>query len=158
MPWLVVQVRPQWSRAAIDNVTRQGCEVYSPRCRELVRGALRMRPMFPGYLFARHPGRRWVFLRGTYGVIGVVMGTGGAPAELADAEVARLRAREAEDGAIPLAPAISPGSRVRVGRGLISLDAVVDGMSGRDRVYVLMEVLGAARRVEVSLSDVEPLA
>lgn len=143
---------------AIDNMIRQGCEVYSPRCRELIRGAFRLRPMFPGYLFARHPERRWVFLRGTYGVIGVVMGIGGVPAELPDNEIARLRAREMEDGVIPLCSGLSPGDRVRVDNGLISLDAVVDGMSGRERVFVLMEVLGAVRRVEVPLSDVEPLA
>lgn len=160
-PWLVVRVRPQWLGIAIRNIERQGCEVYSPRCREFVRGRPRDRPMFPGYLFARHPDQRWVFLRGTYGVLGVLMTTSEVPASLPDEEITRLRAREGPDGVVLLGPAptkVAPGDRVWVEHGALSLDAVVDCMSGRDRVFVLMRVLGSSRRVEVPLSDIEPLA
>lgn len=158
-PWIVAQVRPQLLRVAIRNMERQGLEVYSPRCRELARGSPRERALFPGYAFARHPEGRWLFLRGTYGVTAVVMGTAGRPAEVPDAEVARLRAREGADGAVDLRPrGLSAGERVRVGGSELSLEGVVEGMTGPDRVAVLMQFLGAQRRVLLPRSDVEPLA
>lgn len=154
-PWVVVRVRPQLAKMAVKNLARQGCEVYSPRCRESIRGRPREGALFPGYLFVRHPEGRWSFLSGTYGVTAAVMGTGGYPATIPDAEIARLRAREGPDGAVALSRSLETGDRVRVWVGTEGLDAVVAGMPGRERVMVLMQVLGAWRRAEVGLGDVE---
>lgn len=158
--WFVVRIRPNQVRRAIDNMENQGCEVYVPR--GMVRGRnrrLSVQPLFPGYAFARHPERRWAFLRGTRGVLGVVLSAGTderdpEPAVLPHAEIARLRAREGPDGLVRLqAREFAPGERVRVEKGAVSLDAVVDGMSGQDRVFVLMAVMGRQTRVEVAVAD-----
>lgn len=153
---MVVRVRAQLARIAVRNMERQGLEVYAPRCREMVGGRARECALFPGYMFARHPEGRWAFLGGTYGVAGAVMGTGGKPAEISDAEVALLRAREGPDGAVVLGRTLAAGDRVRVRVGTEGMDAIVEGMPGRERVMVLMQVLGAWRRTEVGLGDVDP--
>lgn len=151
--WLVVRVRPQLLARALVNMRRQGCECYAPEARVRRRGRPAREALFPGYAFARHPEGRWAFLRGTYGVIEVLMESGVRPAEIADADVAAIRSREGPDGLVQIAPALAPGARVSVARGSARIDAVVEGMSGPDRVLVLMEILGARRRVEVGVAD-----
>ena len=160
-PWVVVRVRPNFLARAIDNMKRQGCECYTPRA--MIRSPrthrLSAQPLFPGYVFARHLAGRWMFLRGTFGVLGVVMGASGAskdpePARVPDHELARLRAREGPDGLVRLeSREFELGEHVRVDRGAVSMDAIVDGMSGQDRVFVLLQILGGAR-AEVSAQDI----
>ena len=154
--WVVVRVRPQLIARAITNMERQGFECYAPHAMMRVGRARHLRrcPLFMGYMFARHPEARWVSLRGTFGVLSVLMGTDERPAPLPHAEIKRLRAREGRDGLVQLKEReFEQGERVRLERGAVSLDAVVDGMSGPDRVFVLMQVLGTWARTEVSAKD-----
>ena len=152
---MVLLVRPQLLVRARDNVLNQGAEFYAPHAmlRSGKTRTLAPKPLFPGYAFARHPEGRWKFLSGTYGVT-KVLGTEHLPAWIPDAELAKLRAREGKDGFIRLeSREFEVGEKVRVSRGVVSLDAIVDGMSGRDRVFVLMEFLGALQRAEVAVGD-----
>ena len=161
-PWVVARFRAQYLAKVIYNVKNQGAEIYVPMAMIRVgkRRRLEPRSLFPGYAFVRHPAGRWMFLRGTMGVIDVVLGTGDArgdeqPAWLPDAEIARIRARESADGLVRLeAREFEVGERVRVEKGAISIDAIVDGMSSHDRVFVLMEFLGAQQRTEVCVADI----
>lgn len=158
-PWFVVRVRPQpkhINRAAL-NVRNQGGEFYSPQARiPLVRrGSFRLTQLFPGYAFVRHPSARWVFLQGTIGVMSVLMATSEEPARLPDAEVRKIREREGPDGLIHFSHReLSHGERVRVDQGSVSFDAIVDGMSGPDRVLVLMYILGQWTRAEVRVGSI----
>ena len=157
--WVVVRYLPQRLRLMMDNVQRQGAECYVPRA--MIRNPrthrLLVQPLFPGYAFVRLFGEQWAFLRGTFGILDVVMGAGGVneqPARVADAEIARLQAREGPDGLVRLeSREFEPGEHVHVDRGTVTLDAVVDGMSGQDRVFVLLQILGGAR-AEVSAQDI----
>lgn len=153
--WVVVRLRPNQGARAEDNVRRQGAEYYAPRAlvRSLKTRVLRPAPLFPGYAFVRHPDDKWHFLRGTFGVLDVIMATDG-PAYLPPTEMDRLRAREGPDGLVRLeAREFERGEHVRVDRGPLSLEAVVDGMAGQDRIYVLLGVLGGVR-AEVPVRDV----
>lgn len=153
-PWLVLHVRD--FRKAAENVRNQGAEWYAPfaRLRSERTRLLTVRPLFPGYAFARPRTRAWVFLRSTRGVAGVLMRTEEAPAWCPHVEIARLRAREGPDGLVRLnAEEFRVGERVRVEKGYGSFDAIVDGMAGQERVFVLLQVLGGGR-AEVSVRDV----
>lgn len=156
-PWVVARFRSQYLAKFEHNVEAQGAEVYVPRAMIRVGAARRLepRPLFPGYAFVRHPGGLWLFLRGTRGAIDVIMGSDESPAWLPDAEVARIRAREGPDGVVRLQSSeFRPGERVRVESGAVSLDGIVDGAAGRDRVYVLLNLLGQQTRTEVAIGDI----
>lgn len=153
---MVVRIRPNQEARAHDNLRRQGYEYYAPRA--LVRSprtrVLRPAALFPGYVFVRHPLGQWSSLTGTYGVLEVIMGGEDTPARLPDTEVVKIRAHEGADGLVRLrAQEFEKGERVRVDRGAVSMDAVVDGMAGQERIYVLLGVLGGAR-AEVDVKDV----
>lgn len=154
--WFVVRIKPNQDARAKDNVERQGAEFYAPRAllRSEKSRKLRPAPLFPGYAFVRHPDAHWVFLRSTFGVLDVLMETIEKPAALPAAEIDRLKRREDPEGLVRLdQPEFTPGQKVHVDRGTLSLDAIVDGMAGPDRIYVLMGVLGGAR-AEVDVKDV----
>lgn len=157
-PWLVLRIKPlQYVRAAVS-VRNQDSEFYCPRA--LIRSdrarALREQPLFPGYAFARPVGERWAFLRSTVGVLDVLMASGENPAWVPDREIARLRSHEGPDGLIRLeAAAFARGETVQLDDGpMAGLLAVVDGMSGRDRIFVLFEFLGQITRAEVAVRSV----
>lgn len=156
-PWVVVRFRAQYLAKVRYNVECQGAEIYVPMAMLRVgkNRVLVPRPLFPGYAFVRHPDGQWMFLRGTFGVLDIIMGTGENPARLPDDEIKRIRAREGPDGIVRLASSeFSVGEKVRVEHGAVSLDGIVDGMAGRDRVYVLLELLGAPRRTEVDVRNI----
>lgn len=155
-PWVVLRVRTRHLRRAKENVRRQGAEFYSPvmRVRSARTREWTVLPLFPGYAFARHPAGQWVFLRGTFGVSEVLMRSEEQPAWLPDSEISRIRRREGPDGVVLLGGGeFERGARVRVEKGAVSLDAVVEGMPGPDRVVVLLRVLGGVR-TEVAAKDV----
>jgi len=80
---------------------------------------------------------------------------GATPAKVPGAVIAEIRSRERE-GAIGLPPKLRPGDRVRVLCGPFRDQlAIYAGMSGRDRVAVLLRLLGGERRILLHRSDVE---
>lgn len=155
--WLIARVRPGLLTRALENMERQNYAPYAPRIMARgPRGAPRPQPMFPGYVFVAFPeDGRWMPLNSTIGVLGVIMGAGEQPALLPGTEIEKIRAREDDSGLVHLeARARARGDPVRVDSGALHLDAIYDGMAGRDRVFVLMQVLGRWTRVKVSAEDV----
>ena len=156
-PWVVARFRAQFLAKVEYNVECQGAEIYVPRAMVRVGKTRRLSPspLFPGYAFVRHPDRQWVFLRGTFGVLDVIMGTGEEPAWLSDVEISRIRAREGPDGIVRLqSNEFRAGEKVRVESGVAGFDAIVDGMAAHDRVYVLWNVMGQQTRTEVDVRDI----
>lgn len=155
-PWVVVNVKPNQHTRAGVNARQQGYQWYVPRglFRSPRTGTLREEPLFPGYAFARHPNGLWVSLSGTFGITSVMMLHDGGPARVPAAEIDTLRAREDDDGLVRLeAREFKVGEEVHVTRGAVTLDAIVDGMAGRDRVWVLWQILGGARTA-VDVKDI----
>jgi len=162
--WSAVRLQPHRERLALTELARAGFETYCPRIlhRRVAQGRkIETTPLlFPGYVFvlivAQWHAARWV-----PGVIGFVMG-GERPARVPDAVIDELKGRE-RNGIIKLPEKPKPGSRVdfqvnerlriKVGplRGLFGLYA---GQAPRDRILVLMELLGGARPVELAIGDV----
>lgn len=159
--WLVLRLKPRQETIAANNVRAQGVEFYSPRT--LVRSgtASNLRPaaLFPGYAFARPLGDAWVHLKSTVGVLEVIMSTNETPARLRPEEITYLRAREDSDGFIRTGVAqFRAGDRVRIlpdGGALADLVGVIDdSMAGRDRVFVLLGMLGRLTKVAVDVGKI----
>jgi transcriptional antiterminator RfaH len=151
------RLQPNRTALALHCLNLLGYEVYCPRLREL--RVLRGRrveillPLFPGYTFLRVV-TGWWQARWTPGTCGLVM-DGATPAKVPDAVIAEIRSRERE-GAIELPPKLRPGDRVRVLRGPFRDHlAIYTGMSARDRVAVLLRLLGGERRILLNRSDVD---
>ena len=136
-----------------------GFEVYLPRLREqrIVRGR-RVEvtpPLFPGFCFVAIE-LQWHAAHRAPGTNGLVM-NGGGPAHVPDNVIAELRSRE-HNGLIELAKlrGLRVGSRVKVTAGPFAGQfGLFAGMRPRDRVTVLLTLLGSAQRVELPKAAIE---
>ena len=155
--WACAQLQPNRAKLALHCLGLAGFETYDPRLR-LPRRDRKIRPppqLFPGYCFVLIQ-LQWHDARWSPGVIRIVL-DGLVPARVPDAIVSELRARE-RGGLIelPRPPTVQPGDRVRVRRGPFAGQfALFVGMRPRQRVEVLLSLLGAQQRVELGREDVE---
>ena len=134
--WYVVQTQINAELKAARNLLRQGFEIYLPR-----------------YIFVQidMATQRWRSIQSTFGVSHLVL-QGSDPARVAPEVVNALRAREDDVGFVKLdqRPKFALGEKVRVLAGVFAENlGLFDGMADRDRVAILLDLLG--RKVRVSL-------
>ena len=136
-----------------------GYQTYYPRLRDRrIRHGRRveLRPaLFPGYAFIAVE-LQWHAARWTAGVINLIM-DGVGPARVPDAVIAEIRRREV-DGLIELAPPppLRRGARVRILRGPFTDHlAIFADMRPRERVEILLQLLGGEQRVTLAKKDIE---
>jgi transcriptional antiterminator RfaH len=156
-PWFVVQTQVNAEAKAARNLLKQGFEIYLPRYLKRRSHARKVDnvavPLFPRYMFVRidTATQRWRAIQSTFGVASLVL-TGSEPAPVPPQVLHSLRAREDESGYVKLdkRPKFALGDRVRVIAGAFAESlALFDGLADRDRIVVLLDMLG--RKVCVSI-------
>lgn len=159
--WTLAVTKPRAEAKAADNCRRQGLQVLAPRLRttHVTRGRIVSGEtyLFPSYLFVLQVSDHvYGLLRSTIGVARVLL-MAGKPATCSEAVVEELQARMDDDGYVelpedepPAPPDFSAGKRVQVGDPnhiLFGRRGVSQGMDARQRVHVLMSIMG--RKVPV---------
>ena len=161
--WYVVQTQPNAENKAVAHLDRQGFATYFPRYLKHRRHARRVdivtAPLFPRYVFVKIDMaiQRWRSIYSTVGVSRLIC-TGDVPTPVPDHVVAMLKDREDAAGFILLdrQSLFRLGDKIRVLEGLFSdCLGLYDGMPDRDRIAVLLDLLG--RKVRVLL-DAEAVA
>jgi transcriptional antiterminator RfaH len=153
--WFAVTTKPRCEAQAQEHLRRQGYQCLFPKVRRVLRSAAglktRVESLFPNYLFLRADPERESLapVRSTRGAIGVVR-FGMEPARVPSSVIAKILERiDAQDGLVRLeAPALAPGSPVRVTSGPLSgWEGVFLAGEGADRVRLMLELLGSMREV-----------
>jgi len=156
--WYVVSTKLRRERFAAMQLAKRQLDVYLPRLCLQRRGVSVIRPLFPGYLFARLAlPNDWYRVVWTPGVRRLVTFEGEAPA-VPDGALAFLRAQEGPDGVIVARPHPLPaGRRVRVTDGpFAGLVGIIENPpDGRGRVSVLMDILRTQTRVTIDVRSLE---
>jgi transcriptional antiterminator RfaH len=161
--WFVVQTQVGGEAKAAQNLLRQGYDIYLPRYLKRRRHARRVdfvaKPLFPRYMFVAIDiaTQRWRSIQSTFGVSHLVT-NGGEPAAVPDGVVSALKAREDTNGFVKMdaRPNFAPGDKVRVLAGaFMDTAGLFDSVADRDRVSILLNVLGRQVRV---LLDVDLVA
>lgn len=153
--WYVAQTQAHGELKAAHNLLRQGFGVYLPRYLKRRRHARKVdavaAPLFSRYLFVNvdTAAQRWRAIHSTFGVSHLVM-NGEEPAPVAADVIAALKAREDERGFVRLDRSFVPGDKVRILAGAF-MDSLglFEGLGDRERVSILLELLG--RKVRVML-------
>jgi transcriptional antiterminator RfaH len=153
--WYVVQTHPHAENTAASHLLRQGFDTYLPRYAKTRRHARGIEtlaaPLFPRYLFVAFDlmAQRWRPIQSTFGVTSIVC-NGNEPATLAESVITEIRGREDERGLIRLIrrPRLVPGDKIRVVAGTFSnCLGVFEGIADRERVAILLNMLGRQARV-----------
>jgi transcriptional antiterminator RfaH len=161
--WYCVRVRPKQEAVSARMLrTEAGIEVFCPfiRFKRARRGGTMWvtEGMFPGYLFGH-----FVFAehhRHIQSISGVstIVRFGGLPSVVPDEIIAELRAHVTDQETIVIPQPIEPGTEVKITEGAYKgVKAVVSRLlPARERVAVLLEVLGMEREVEIAAENVLP--
>ncbi|MBV2181834.1 MAG: transcriptional activator RfaH [Castellaniella sp.] len=175
--WYVAHTKPRQEATAREQLLRQDFEVYLPLFKvfKKMRPAARCvttavtdaaatltahEPMFPRYLFLRptRPTQSLSVVRSTVGVSRLVM-FGHQPAQLADAAVQAIRQAETlrETADINQISPFQAGMSVQIQDSpLAGIQALVQAVS-KDRVTLLLNILGRPQTVQVEFRQVRPL-
>lgn len=152
--WAVAHVQSQREHFVRQLLMQARYETYMPR----IKVRSRISPLFPGYLFVAIADR-WYPVIWTQGVIRLLM-SGDQPAKLPEKVMNELRKREI-GGFIKLPAPVNrlrKGQQVRINRGHFAGQlGLCEGMSSKDRVWVLLSLLGRKVPLELPSRDLEPL-
>ena len=159
--WYVAQTQSKAEARAQVNLERQGFSVYLPRYRRERRHARRREvvraPLFPGYIFVELDleTAAWRSINGTFGVNHLIC-HGDQPAALPRGVVEELVARENEAGLVVLQPRhFRKGEALRIVSGALGdCFGLFERMADRDRVILLLDLLGRRVRVQAPLDYV----
>lgn len=161
--WYVAQTRPHAEAKASLHLRRQGFAIYLPRYLKQRRHARRVEkiaaPLFPGYLFVSidMAAQQWLSIDSTIGVARLVR-DGERPAPVPQVVIDALVTREDANGFVQLdrRPRFSPGDKIRVvGGAFCDCYGLYDGMSARERVAILLDLLGRQVRVVLDPQTIE---
>mgnify|MGYP001559635039 FL=1 len=161
--WYLVYAKPRQERVARTNLERQGYETYLPLSRETKRRRGRatevIAPLFPRYLFIHLDSQTddWGPIRSTLGVVSLVR-FAYQPAQVPDDLVATLRAREDSEGLVAVPRDVfKRGGRVRITDGsFMGYEGIFLASTGRDRVVILLDIMGKLTRATVGSISIEP--
>jgi len=160
--WYLVYTKPRQEEVALANLERQGYTTYLPRVRHKRRRKGRptavIEPLFPRYLFIHLDTHtdNWAPIRSTLGVASLVR-FGQKPAPIPESLISFLRSRESRDGLHEWAePEYRAGDRVRVADGpMEGYEGILLARTSRERVVVLLDILGKQVRAQLELGRLE---
>ena len=164
--WYVIQTHAMAEEKAAFNLKRQGFGPYLPRYLKKRSHARRVdcvaRPLFPCYLFVEMDveATQWQAIRSTIGVSHFIC-LGDLPAPVPEGIVEAIIAREDEEGHVGLSSGnlFNKGQEVEIMNGpMAEISAIFDCIDDKDRVFVLMDLLGRQVRVRVPLEAVRASA
>jgi len=153
--WYVVQTQANAEHKAVAHLARQGFTTYLPRFLKRRRHARRIEvvaaPLFPRYLFVEidMTVQRWRSIYSTVGVSRLIC-NGEYPAPVPEKVVDELKGRQSASGLIELdcRPKLKIGDKIRVLEGAFyDCLGIYNGMLDRERVGVLLDLLGRQVRV-----------
>ena len=153
--WYVVHTQARQEARAEVNLRRQGFEAWLPLIRHARRHARRvdsvLASLFPRYLFVRLDlnTQPWRSINGTFGVVRLLC-NGDTPLAVPAGLVEEIMQKRDEVGTIvwPRRP-LGVGEPVKVAMGRFELEGLFQTKSGRDRVVLLIKLLG--REVQASV-------
>ena len=157
--WCAARLQPRHEAYALHCLGLAGYESYYPRLRDrrvrFGRTIENRPPLFPCYAFVLIE-LQWHPARWTPGIFGLIM-DGAGPAKVPDGVIAEIRLREV-NGLIdlPKPPPLRRGARVRILRGPFTGHlAIFADMKPRQRVEILLQLLGGEQRVTLAKKDIE---
>ena len=162
--WYIVQFKPNSHKIAVRNLQRQGFDTFLPMHEVTRRTAAKfeivIRPLFAGYMFvACDPDTApWRQINSTFGISRMLSFAEG-PKPMPEALIAGLRARCDSVGKVVPLEDFEAGQSVEMHSGPFeSFIATVEQMANDARVWVLLDFMGKAIRVQVDRQQIQVIS
>ena len=162
--WYIVQFKPNSHKIAVRNLQRQGFDTFLPMHEVTRRTAAKfeivIRPLFAGYMFvACDPDTApWRQINSTFGISRMLSFAEG-PKPMPEALIAGLRARCDSVGKVVPLEDFEAGQSVEMHSGPFeSFIATVEQMANDARVWVLLDFMGKAIRVQVDQQQIQVIS
>lgn len=161
--WFVTHTQPSKEFVAQQHLLEQNFDVYLPRYQRIRRHARKVEtvlsPLFPRYLFVSLDlaSDYWRSVNGTRGV-SYLLTTNDQPTSVSDLVIAELKAREDQEGIVPVSSLsiFMKGDKVRICEGAFEgQEAVFEKLNDNQRVQLLLNFLGRESRVTMPIYAVE---
>jgi len=158
--WFAVQLKPNSFRIAERSLLRQDFRVFCPKTRKTIvkfgKPRVQINALFSGYLFVQYEQAQpsWRAISNTYGVSRIIADGQGVPSYLPTSFMDDLLLRCDAEGFVLPPPSVQPGDHVRLTSGPFSeFVAKVERIDERKRIWILLDILGGSREVQVRLED-----
>jgi transcriptional antiterminator RfaH len=155
--WACAQLETRRAHTALHFLSLNGFTTYCPQVRTERSPRKRERStwLFPGYAFVWIE-LQWHAARWSPGVVRLVSSGGAEPAKVPVSVIEDLKSRERNGFVVlPKPPGLTRGDKVRIVHGALNGSlAIFEGMRSRQRVEVLLMLLGTQRRVDLPKADV----
>jgi len=162
--WYIVKFKPNSHKIAVRNLERQGFDTFLPMHEVTRRTAAKFetvtRPLFAGYMFVSCGPEKapWRQINSTYGVSRLLSFAEG-PKPMPEPLIAGLRARCDSVGKVVPLENFEAGQSVEMHSGPFeSFIATVEQMASDARVWVLLDFMGKATRVQVSRQQIQSVS
>jgi transcriptional antiterminator RfaH len=156
--WYVVFTKPKQEKLAEEHLCRQGYHCFLPFAKNPNKIRSRrvkviVEPLFPRYLFIKVDTQTQSIapVKSTQGVVNIVM-FGNMLASISEKIIDQIQDQlNSESGLVELNPIeYKPGDKVRVLDGpLAGLEGTFNQTNGKDRVILLLNLLGSNTKVQV---------
>ncbi len=161
--WYVAYTKPRLEGVAEENLLRQNYRVRLPLVRKIVRRQVSLEPLFPRYLFFQPSSDQQSLapVRSTLGVSSIVR-FGMEFATLSESRCHQIMefAQAQQEGGLEAVlgiQGVQPGRKVLVQSGpFAGLEGLVSSVA-KDRVLVLMRLLGKEQTLGFSATDLSAL-
>ena len=162
--WYIVQFKPNSHKVAVHNLQRQGFETFLPMHEVTRRTAVKfetvIRPLFAGYMFVACDPQKapWRQINSTYGISRMLSFAEG-PKPMPKALIAGLRARCDNVGMVMFPENFEAGQSVEMHSGpFAKFIATIEQMASEARVWVLLDFMGKATRVQVDRQQIQAVS
>ena len=157
--WLIAQLKPNSYDLAIRNLERQGFETFLPKMKVTIKKVNKFinkeALVFPGYAFigVDLQNSYWTRINSTYGV-SKLLSFNNRPSEIPLDLVVELKKRYENIVNPMINENLKSGDTIKFNNGpFANLVANIESVDEKKRIYVLLEVMGGSRKLEINIKE-----
>ena len=157
--WLVAQIKPKSDDLAFRNLERQGFETFMPKIKTTIKKENKFldkeKLLFPGYAFVGVDPKKsdWIKINSTYGVLKLLT-FNNKPSEVPLDLIIELKNRFKDNVNPIINQKLKSGDKIKFDNGpFAKLVANIESVDSKNRIYVLLKVMGGHRKLEINLNE-----
>ena len=157
--WLVAQIKPKSHDLALRNLERQGFDIFMPKIKATTRKENTFINkevfVFPGYAFIGVDLKNsyWTKINSTYGV-SKLLSFNNKPSEVPFDLIVELKSRFKDNIKPIINEKLKGGDTIKFSNGpFTDLVTKIESVDSKNRIYVLLEVMGGHRKLEINLKE-----